>query len=334
MKSIRPAPVLLSLCACACLGARAEEPGAGPAAPEPEVAAAPAADPAQRLLDAARTEGSDFAAALEAARAAGVSEARLVQARTLHAITARDLRGLVELADAIDEHRAGFDIGVEPGDSDRFAFRSPREVEGLAHALKAVRAYQADDEATFEGHATAAFAAWPEWVDAFQLGKILQDIRTNELVAAYAANLTLAPDTPLRDLAGNALVLGDLSKGGQKAVLLDFWASWCGPCMQLMPELKKRAESLSTQGIYVAAVNTDEDSPLEKAAKVKADKGMDMPWLVEVDGAPLSSKLMIDSIPRMVLISPEGKILFNGHPLDDGLVKALAKLGVTLPEGG
>ena len=133
----------------------------------------------------------------------------------------------------------------------------------------------------------------------------------------------------MRQLNGEPIVLGDLFKG-QKAVLLDFWASWCGPCLQLMPELQKKANSLPQQGVYVAAVNTDNEDPLTKAREVKESRMMDMPWLVEAEGEPLSSALMIDSIPRMILIAPDGQVLYNGHPMDPGLGAALAELGVSM----
>ena len=125
------------------------------------------------------------------------------------------------------------------------------------------------------------------------------------------------------------MVLGDLLEG-HKALLLDFWASWCGPCIRLMPELQQRANTLPAQGIYVAGINTDKEDPLTKAAEVKEAQNMDMPWLVESEAQTLSQLLAIDSIPRMVLIAPDGKVLFNGHPLEEKLAAALDKLGVTL----
>ena len=60
--------------------------------------------------------------------------------------------------------------------------------------------------------------------------------------------------------------------------------------------------------------------------EVRAQKDMKMPWLVEPKGSPFSELLGIDSIPRMILLSPEGKVLFNGHPEEPGLWDALKKL--------
>jgi thiol-disulfide isomerase/thioredoxin len=289
----------------------------------------PTPDAAAVLLRAAQNPDVDFFSALDAAREAGVSEARMLEARLAKMLQTGDLRGLLTQIEAIESLRDGFSIGFDPSGESLFAFASPRQVTGLVEALKAIKAYQAGDLASFEAHAKTAFWEWPQWVELFQVQRLIQEARGKEVLDAYVADLVLPLDLPLRDLEGQSLTLGDLAKDHQ-AVLLDFWASWCGPCIRLMPELQAKADQLRNQGIHVVAINTDKDDPLAKAAKVKEEHSMDMPWLVEADGQPISQTLMIDSIPRMVLLSPEGRILFNGHPLDDALSEALGALGASM----
>lgn len=301
----------------------------GPLAAAAEVSSS---DPRVELLQAASNPEVDFIAAYETAKNAGLSEALLLEGRVVKMLQTGDLRGLIGMIDKIEARRSGFAIGFDPTGEKIYAFVSQQQVEGLIQALRAVKAYQAEETDAFLENASAAFLAWPQFADLFQLGKLVQEARNKEVVADYVAGLVVPMETPMRNLDGSATTLGDLFKDGHKAVLLDFWASWCGPCMRLMPELKARAEVLPSQGVFVAAVNTDSEDPLTKAATVKAEKAMEMPWLVEAEGEPLSTMLLIDSIPRMILIAPDGHILFNGHPLDDELVEALAALGVTLPK--
>lgn len=280
----------------------------------------------QRLLEAARTPEQDFFAAYDAARDAGLGENQLVEARVLKSMSAGDLRGLIGMIEKIERHRRHFDIGFDPTGTRKHLFASTDEVDGLLHALKAVRAFQNDDDAAFEEHAKEAFWLWPRWAETFQLGRLVAERRFKKVAADHVARLILPLDMPLRDLDDQPTSLGALLQG-RKAVLLDFWASWCGPCLRSMPELQKRAVNLPPQDVAVVAVNTDDESPLEKARKVKADKNMDMPWLVETAEQPLSKMLLIDSIPRAVLVGPDGRVLFSGHPADEALTAKLKELG-------
>lgn len=281
----------------------------------------------EQLLEAARTPDKDFFAAYDAARDAGIGDDRLIQARILKSMTAGDLPGLLGMIEKIERHRKYFDVGFDPTGTRKYLFSSHAEVEGLVHALKAIRAYQNDEDAAFETHAKEAFWLWPRWAETFQLGRLVSERQFKIIAAGYVAGLSLPLDMPLRDLDDQPTSLGELLKG-RKAVLLDFWASWCGPCLRSMPELQKRAVNLPPQGVSVIAVNTDSESPLEKAKKVKAEKSMDMPWLVEAEDKPLSKALLIDSIPRAVLVGPGGRVLFSGHPADEGLTAKLMELAV------
>ena len=126
-------------------------------------------------------------------------------------------------------------------------------------------------------------------------------------------------DMDIETSAGAKTSLAKLVEG-KHGVLLDFWASWCGPCMRLMPELKKKAKKYEGLGIVVAGMNTENAS---KAEKVRKEREIGFSWLVEPSGRPFSKMLKINSIPRMILLDPEGKVLFNGHPMDDELTAAL-----------
>ena len=65
-----------------------------------------------------------------------------------------------------------------------------------------------------------------------------------------------APEVKLRDQRGKAFTLADL-KG--QVVVVDFWASWCGPCRKSMPELDKLQTRFAGQGVRVVGISLDED---------------------------------------------------------------------------
>ena len=147
--------------------------------------------------------------------------------------------------------------------------------------------------------------------------------REREKQVAAMAKLRLPMELEISTSTGEKTTLGKLAKG-KKGVLLDFWASWCGPCMALMPELEEKAKKFGPQGIVVAGMNTESAA---KAEDLRKKRGIEFAWLVEPEGRPLSRLLKINSIPRMILVSPKGKVLFNGHPKDDALAASLANLG-------
>jgi thiol-disulfide isomerase/thioredoxin len=151
--------------------------------------------------------------------------------------------------------------------------------------------------------------------------------------AERMANLKLDLGEEIQDCEGGKTSFLKLL-GGNKALLIDFWASWCGPCDAGMPFLKEKAEALAPQGIVVVAMNTENDAT---AAKSKRDEhGMgNVPWIMDLEKESYSDKLEIDAIPCMVLVDREGKVLFKGHPFGDReeLAKSLQKIdpAIVLP---
>ncbi|MFZ4596133.1 MAG: thioredoxin domain-containing protein [Verrucomicrobiaceae bacterium] len=192
---------------------------------------------------------------------------------------------------------------------------SAEDFLGLISYIRALDAAAKGDEASLKQHITEAFWLSPEQSGLF--AGTLKKFRTDAMMAKLTVDMKL----PLTNSKAEATTLAD-ALGSNKAILLDFWASWCGPCMELLPELRKKAEHLGKLGIAVAGMNTESDEGI--ADKIRAEKGMkDVTWLVEPKARPFSGPLQIDSIPRLVLLSPEGKILFNGHPEEPALWTAL-----------
>jgi thiol-disulfide isomerase/thioredoxin len=276
-------------------------------------------DAYQHLIEAAANPQIDFFEAYEKARSAGVPDAKLVGARVLNQLTTGNLDGLLLLRPRLEQHLDDLPTGV----GELFSFRE--EAVGLIISLRAVEAFRKEDWESFDSLAKGAYLVWPMWTKLFGIIDMAQKRRNDQLQAIRMQDLSVPMDYVLLDLDGNTAPLGQIA-AGNKAVLLDFWASWCGPCIRLMPELQKKADKYSALGIVVVAVNTDESDPVNKAVKIKADHNMNLPWMLEPPERPLSRLLYIDSIPRMILLAPDGRVLFNGHPMADELDAALARL--------
>lgn len=110
---------------------------------------------------------------------------------------------------------------------------------------------------------------------------------------------------------GKSVQLSSLMKPG-KMMLIDFWASWCGPCRSAIPKVKQMAKDYASK-LEVVSCSVDE----KKEAWLKAEKEEAMPWtqlflpLSKLKKAAMAYS--ISSIPRLVLIGADGKVLCITH---------------------
>jgi peroxiredoxin/outer membrane lipoprotein-sorting protein len=105
----------------------------------------------------------------------------------------------------------------------------------------------------------------------------------------------------LKDLDGNQVDLQSL-KG--KVTLLDFWASWCGPCVAELPHIEKLHRDFKDQGLVVLGVN---DEGVEVARAFMTKKAYTFTTLVDV-GKEVSRKYGVSGIPQAFIIDREGKV--------------------------
>jgi len=101
----------------------------------------------------------------------------------------------------------------------------------------------------------------------------------------------------------------DVSQMKGKVVLIDFWATWCGPCIREIPSVKKTYEELNAKGFEIIGISLDSDKgKLEDFI----DKN-DMPWPQFFDGKGWKTSLAqehgISSIPAMWLVDKEGNLV-------------------------
>ncbi|QEC44078.1 TlpA disulfide reductase family protein [Pseudobacter ginsenosidimutans] len=95
-----------------------------------------------------------------------------------------------------------------------------------------------------------------------------------------------------------------------KLLVVDFWASWCGPCRYFIPKLKKTYEAYAPKGVAFISVSVDDKVDLWKNA-VMEEK---MPWHQGLgqhgfSDAGLKTPFLFSSIPYMVIIGPDGKVV-------------------------
>jgi thiol-disulfide isomerase/thioredoxin/outer membrane lipoprotein-sorting protein len=132
-----------------------------------------------------------------------------------------------------------------------------------------------------------------------------------------------ASDFTLEGLDGKQVTLSDL-KGS--VVILDFWATWCGPCVAALPHLDRIYQDNLKAGVKVYALNQREAR--EKVQEFVNDKHMTIPVLMDLQGE-VAKQYFVSGIPQTVVIGKDGlvkKVLVGFNPDgDDGLRQLVAE---------
>ena len=116
-----------------------------------------------------------------------------------------------------------------------------------------------------------------------------------------------APKIKLKDLEGKEFTLEQALASGP--VLLDFWATWCAPCIKAMPKLIKLKDKYESQGLTVVTVNEDGPRNLVKVRLFLKKHKLDFRVLLDLNSAVMN-RYRINSLPATVLIAPSGEISY------------------------
>ncbi len=114
-----------------------------------------------------------------------------------------------------------------------------------------------------------------------------------------------APDFALSDSSGKPVKLRDL-RG--KVLIVDFWATWCGPCRRLMPQIEKMHRELADKGLVVLGLNVGEDA--ETVAKFAKEQGYTFRLLLGAE-PDVSDKYFVEAYPTTFVIDRQGRIAFR-----------------------
>jgi len=289
--------------------------------------AEPASAPPEKLspkdsaidqLLAERESPQAFEKVVTSARKKGVSEQVILEARFLFHVDRHEDAAIAALLPEFTKRRDSF----QPKESAVFAVKE--DWLAVIEYIQAIDALRKGDKPAFKQHITEAFwlsprqgTAFAPHIDRLRLAEAMHDLR-------------LDFQTELPGLLAPAPVkLATLLADDRKALVLHFWSPWARESADTMADFAATARLLDQHHFAVASILA-EDAPdlLADARKLVATLPKDLPcrWLLDRKDNPLATLLRVQSLPVIVLVHPDGRILFNGEPVDDELWNQLRAL--------
>jgi len=144
------------------------------------------------------------------------------------------------------------------------------------------------------------------------LGTFVAIVMATSVVTA-GTERSSAPDFTLKSNTGENI---RLSEYRGEVVLINFWASWCGPCRQEMPVLDELQSKYKALGFTVLGVNVEEDS--SKAKKMLRDLPVSFPVLFDNDSV-VSRQYDVIAMPSTVLVDRDGNMRYLHKGYKSGL---------------
>ena len=128
------------------------------------------------------------------------------------------------------------------------------------------------------------------------------------LLASTAHAADIAPDFNLKTPGGKKLHLQSMLKDGP--VLLDFWATWCKPCLKAMPKLQSIHETYRDRGLTVIGVNEDGPRSQSKVKPFVRTRKLTFQMALDSDGRVMK-RMRAVALPTTLLIDQQGEIVLR-----------------------
>jgi len=116
-----------------------------------------------------------------------------------------------------------------------------------------------------------------------------------------------APEFTLPNLDGDDVTLSELLEDGP--VIVDFWATWCKPCIKAFPDLQELFDNYKNCGLKVVAISIDGPKSMSRVGSLIKSKGNTFEVLLD-PGQKVARKFHVTSVPRTVLVDTDGNVAY------------------------
>lgn len=125
-----------------------------------------------------------------------------------------------------------------------------------------------------------------------------------------------------QDLDGESVTVDEIK--GENLTVLDFWATWCKPCIKSIPENIKLAETYENMGVAFIGVNVDSPRNLAKVRPFANSFGINYRVLLDTDQA-IMTELVVTALPTLIILDNEGNSVYTHEgfiPGDEKIISA------------
>jgi thiol-disulfide isomerase/thioredoxin len=129
------------------------------------------------------------------------------------------------------------------------------------------------------------------------------------------------PDVEVKDVDKNWISLSDLK--GEKLTVVDFWATWCKPCVTSIPKLNNLYSEFKSQGVELIGINVDAPRSIAKVKPFVNTMNIEYPIVLDQD-QDLVNQLNVSVFPTLIVFNKKGDEVFvheGFNPGDEQLIK-------------